>query len=371
MRVPIVIHQLVHPEDDDTHLESRREREEQDLVPLLEPLRLEVLVQRDEVRRRCRVAALGDVVDEVLRRHAQAGGELAGGLSDRPRRGLVRNEVVDVREAQGALLEGVGQQRRRVLDRDTVDRARLGEHRRARPDLRRDPDAQAAVLRECRESGKGDPGVAFRRALQDRRDACVAQRERGQLLAQDGAHLTRRIPVEARDVLAAHDHAAADGPAADEVVQDEHAGEHARARVRQIEAPGRVGPDLPFDGEAQRRLELLAKAALVLADARRDEHLDVLGLMPRVCQAIARRCDGERERVLAVGADAPLADPRQRFEVDVGMVRRTLEQLAGRQALLRQLQAETLEAARVGDVWAGGPCPPRRASSARLPGHPS
>src|SRR5271157_535233 len=105
MRVPIVIHQLVHPEDDDTYLEPRRQREEQDLVARLEPPGLEILVQRDEVRRRCGVAALRDVLDEVFRRHAQAGGELAGALSDRPHRSLVRNEVVDVREAQAGLLE--------------------------------------------------------------------------------------------------------------------------------------------------------------------------------------------------------------------------------------------------------------------------
>src|SRR4029453_9516236 len=82
------------------------------------------------------------------------------------------------------------------------------------------------------------------------------------------------------------------------------------------------------------------------------QHLDVLGLVARVCQAIARRRDGERERVLAGGADAALADPRQRFEVDVGMVRRALEQRAGREAPLRQLQPETLEAAPVRDPGA-------------------
>ena len=52
--------------------------------------------------------------------------------------------------------------------------------------------------------------------------------------------MARRVGAEAGDALAADDHAAADRAAPDQVVEHEHAGQHAGARVRDVEA-GRAG----------------------------------------------------------------------------------------------------------------------------------
>src|ERR1019366_403623 len=58
MIVPIAPHQMIALEDHDSHLEARSEREQQHSVLLGEAALPQVLPQRDEMRRRRRVAEL-------------------------------------------------------------------------------------------------------------------------------------------------------------------------------------------------------------------------------------------------------------------------------------------------------------------------
>src|SRR5512132_1312542 len=58
--VPIALHQITDPEDDDPDLQAGRERQQQHAIARLEAALVQVLPQRNEMRRRSRVAQLVD-----------------------------------------------------------------------------------------------------------------------------------------------------------------------------------------------------------------------------------------------------------------------------------------------------------------------
>src|SRR5512140_1014156 len=91
MRAPIAIHLAVDREYGHADLDAGGERQQHHPVPLLDPLLLQVLVERHEQRCRRRVAVLLQVDDHMLRPGAETAGELLGALADRPGRGLMRD----------------------------------------------------------------------------------------------------------------------------------------------------------------------------------------------------------------------------------------------------------------------------------------
>src|SRR4249919_3762130 len=78
MRVPIAIHLAVDGEYGDADLDAGGERQQHDTVPLMDPLFLEVLVERHEQRGGRGVAEFLQVDDHVLRFGAEAPDEFPG-----------------------------------------------------------------------------------------------------------------------------------------------------------------------------------------------------------------------------------------------------------------------------------------------------
>src|ERR1035438_639280 len=105
MIVPIALHELIDLEDHDPHFQARSNREEHDSVFTREASFPQVLPQGDEMRRRRRVADLVDGHDDVLGRATQSLGELLHSLLDRPRGGLMGDEIVDLVELEPGLIE--------------------------------------------------------------------------------------------------------------------------------------------------------------------------------------------------------------------------------------------------------------------------
>ena len=197
------------------------------------------------------------------------------------------------------------------------------------------------------------------RAFHDHRGTRVAERQRCELLAEQGADLPRRVPAEVGDVLAGNHHAAADLAPGDEVLKDEHPGQHAGARVREIEVRRLRGADRLLDVQAERGLEGLREPALGPGDAGADQHLYVLRLMLRMSQAVAGRPGGQGERVLARSDDVPFVDAGQPLQLDAGAVAGPAHQVPGRQALGGQLHAHALDPASPGTARTGRPeCQP-------------
>src|SRR6266567_9297105 len=87
MRVPIAVHLAVDGEYGDADLDAGGECQQHHPVTLVQPLLLEVLVQRHEQRCRRRVAVLLQVDNHMLRCGAEAPGEFLRAPADRPRRG--------------------------------------------------------------------------------------------------------------------------------------------------------------------------------------------------------------------------------------------------------------------------------------------
>ena len=203
------------------------------------------------------------------------------------------------------------------------------------------------MLGQRRESGHLDAGSALGRPLENRRGAGVPERQRGKLIALDRADLTRGIAAQLRDVLAADDHAAPDPALPDQVVEDEDAGHHPGAGVRDVEAHRALGAERFLERHAQGRLELHPQAADVVGDARHDQHVEVLRRAVRMRQGVARRVERERVGVLALADHTALADARQPLEIDVGLVVRARHELGGAQPPLGDRGADADEAARV------------------------
>ena len=257
------------------------------------------------------------------------------------------DQIVDLVELEPGLVERLAQQRRRGLDRDLVDRPGIGVHDSPGTDLRRKRQTQAAVLGQRREPGHLDAGSALGRPLEDRRGAGVAERQRGELLAHHRADLTRGVDTQMRDVLAADDHAAPDPALPDQVVEDEHPGHHPRAGVREVEAHRAPGAERLLERHAHRRLELHPQTADVTADARHDQHVEVLRSTVRVRQGVARRTERERVGILALANDMALADAGQPLEINVGAVLCARHQFIATHPPLGNRGADRCETARV------------------------
>src|SRR5512134_3705102 len=118
MIVPMALDESPDAEDDDADLQSRGQRQQQHAVALAQTALVQVLPQRDEMRRRCGVAQLVDGDDEMPRERAAPLAELHHRLLDRPRGGLVGDQVVDLVELQSGLVEHLAQHRHGVFDPD-------------------------------------------------------------------------------------------------------------------------------------------------------------------------------------------------------------------------------------------------------------
>ncbi len=188
----------------------------------------------------------------------------------------MRDHVIDVvhRDADG--VEHLVQQQRGVRHRRSMNSPPgIGEHSGAWLVALGIAEAEAAVVRHCREAGELDapPDPALARS---RRSAAprVAEGQRGQFLADDVADVPGRVLAELRDVLAA-DHKHAFGQSLpDPVVGHRDTGEHSGTRVRQVERLRvRRPPDRGRDGAAHRRLQPLRQAAVKLRDAAADDDI--------------------------------------------------------------------------------------------------
>src|SRR5512142_1005869 len=84
MHVPIAIHLAVDGEYGNADLDAGGERQQHHPVSLMDPLLLEVLVERHEQRRRRRVAVLLQVDNDVFRFGAEAPDEFPGTRADSP-----------------------------------------------------------------------------------------------------------------------------------------------------------------------------------------------------------------------------------------------------------------------------------------------
>ena len=71
------------------------------------------------------------------------------------------DEIIDLVEREPGLIERLAQQRHRVLDPDLLKRPGIAVHRRPKPFLRRERQAQSAVLGQRREPGHLDAGGAL------------------------------------------------------------------------------------------------------------------------------------------------------------------------------------------------------------------
>jgi hypothetical protein len=185
------------------------------------------------------------------------------------------------------------------------------------------------VFGQRRESGHLDAGGAVGRPLENRRGAGVPERQRGKLIVLDRANLTRGIASQLRDVLAADDHPAPGPALPDHVVEDEDAGHHPCAGVRDVKAQRALRAERFLERHAQGRLELHPQPADVVGDARDDQHVEVLRRAVRMRQGVARRVERERVGVLALARHTALADARQPLEIDVGLVVRARHELSG------------------------------------------
>ena len=109
----------------------------------------------------------------------------------------------------------------------------------------------------------------------------------------------------------------------------------------------RRAPSASFKRHAHRRLDLYSHAAHVAADARHQQHVQVVRVDARVRERVARRAERKGVRVLAGAGNATLADTCQPLELDVGLVLRARHQLIGGQPPGRDARADAGEPARV------------------------
>src|SRR5690349_4289916 len=91
MHVPIAIHLAVDGKYGDADLDAGGERQQHDTVSGMDPLLLEVFVERHEQRRGRRVAEFLQVDDHVLRPGAEAPDDFLGTRANGPGRGLMRD----------------------------------------------------------------------------------------------------------------------------------------------------------------------------------------------------------------------------------------------------------------------------------------
>ena len=204
------------------------------------------------------------------------------------------------------------------------------------------------MLGQRREPGHLDAGSALGGPLENGRGAGVAERQRSKVIALERADLTRGILGQLGDVLAADDHAEPDPALSDQVVENEYAGHHPCAGVREVEADGALGTERFLDRQAQGRFELHPQAADVAGDARHDQHVEVLPSTARVRQGVARRAERERVGVLARANDTALTDARQPLEFNVGSVLCARHELIAAQPPFGNRGADGGETARVG-----------------------
>src|SRR6516164_4415355 len=94
MRVPISIYLAVDGKYGDADLDAGGERQQHHPVSGMDPLLLEVFVQRHEQRRGRRVAEFLQVDDHVLRPGAEPPDEFPGARPDSPGRGLMRDHEI-------------------------------------------------------------------------------------------------------------------------------------------------------------------------------------------------------------------------------------------------------------------------------------
>src|ERR1039458_2205922 len=150
----------------------------------------------------------------------------------------------------------------------------------------------------------------------------------------------------------------------DQVVENEHAGQHPSASVREVKADRAPRADRFLDRHAHGRLELRPKTPNVTTDARHDQHIKILrGTVP-MRQSITRRAKRERIGILALANNMVLMDARQPLELDVSSMLRALHQLIATHPPLRNQSADRSETAPVHPT-------PRGPPAAAPPPHPT
>ena len=130
---------------------------------------------------------------------------------------------------------------------------------------------------------RGDTGaeetILVLGALQDDRCARVADRQRREFSAEHVANMLRRVVGKAADVLTADDKPPSDDASTDHVVHQEHAGQHPRARVLNVEIQSVRSAYRLLQAEAERRFEPLGETpALVPSDRAVDDTVDLMTL---------------------------------------------------------------------------------------------
>ena len=167
----------------------------------------------------------------------------------------MRNQVVDVGQVDSGFADHLGDQRRHVLDRHLLQRPGLGVHLRARAHGAGEGEAQPAVLGEGGEADDVDAAMPLgARSTITAAPASPSVSDASCLLNSERI-CCAAFQLEVGDVLAGNHHAAADLTPGDEVLKDEHPGQHAGARVGEIEVHRLRGADRLLDVQAERRLE--------------------------------------------------------------------------------------------------------------------
>src|ERR1035437_857503 len=244
-----------------------------------------------------------------------------------------------------------------------MDRARIGVHRCPGTGLRRKRHTQTAVLRQRREPSNLDPGSALGRPLKDRSGASVTERQRRELLAHHRADLTPSITDQIRNVPPPDHPPAADPPLPNQIIENEHASQHPRTRIREVKAHRTPGADRFLQRHAHRRLELHPQTPDMTADARHDQHIEILRNTVRMRQGVARRAKRERVGILALANDMTLTDTRQPLKLNASPMLRARHQLIATQPILGNTRPDRSETARIQPTA-------RRAADAALQRHP-
>src|ERR1035437_4832438 len=133
----------------------------------------------------------------------------------------------------------------------------------------------------------------------------------------------------------------------DQVVENEHAGQHPSASVREVKADRAPRADRFLERHAHRRLELRPKTPNVTTDARHDQHIKILRSTVPMRQSITRRANRQRIGILALANNMMLMNARQPLKLDVSSMPRALHQLSATHPPLRNQSADRSETARV------------------------
>ena len=221
---------------------------------------------------------------------------------------------------------------------------RVGGHLAARRVFACPAHAEIAELGQGHEARGGESGLIRARTLHDHRRPAVTEAERRQLSAENGLHVRHGVLAQRGDVLARDHHPSGDDPSPDEVVHDEHAREHARARVGDVERECLLRAYGLFHIEREGRLVHEVEPVFELGDGAADDHLQIRRLVNGVPQAFPGRVHGQRIRIFALGAYAALADAGVAFQVDAPTRLHPCHQILGGEAFLRERRADALEA---------------------------